>query len=576
MMTAEKEDAQYDEVITGVNYIWNNEFDEAKKLFATKKDTIPRYSLHYSEAIVVRSFITGDQRDTEAAVQSLSRTVDFAKIFHEQAPPTDKWKIDSRIVCGEALYVLAILQLTRDSKVKGAYNLRKSWKIFEQCLKDQKAGILKVTPELERCLHFGAGFFYFIVSIIPTNLLKFVELVGFHADRELGLQYMRECYTSGGVRSPYAAIILLFNNLLLPRGLADVTPYIREAEQLIKDAVPKFPYGSVFQVMGSHCARKQCDLENGIKYMQVAIENCNKLGAQPALYAYELANCYATKLDWVSAAPIFEKLIADEKFQVSAMCALQYGGVLIMLGQPERALEIFEKRVPVLIAATRKTNPLSSTIKAQCQRFIQSKGYFAAFELLYFRRDIAKMPPDIYIQAMKLLESVAEKAGVLTAPPEPKSTDLKRNTSFSFGNLKNMFTPKIITYTIFDDRASFLLLKGSILKATGKPTDAIDCFKEVVNMEKYLNEKFFLPYCFFELGESYFHLGKNAEASEMMKKASSYSGYCWDDPLKIRLRVVVTQLKKVGEKIEIVDNSAVEDAEGEAKENEEDTTQPKS
>jgi len=362
-MTEEKEDAQYEEIVVGVNLIWNNEFDEAKKLFATKKDTVPRYLLHYSEAIVVRSFITGDQRDTESAVANLTRTVDFAKNFFEQAPVTDKWKIDSRVVWGEALYVLAILQLTRDSKVKGAFNLRKSWKIFEQCLKDQKASTLKVSPELERCLHFGAGFFYFIVSIIPTNLLKFVELVGFHADRELGLQYMRECYTSGGVRSPYAAVILLFNNLLLPRGLADVTPYIKEAEQLLKDAVPKFPSGSIFQVMGSHCARKQCDVETGIKYMQTAIENCSKLGAQPAIYSYELANCYATKLDWASASPIFEKLIADEKFQVSAMCALQYATMLIMLGQPEKAQEIFEKRVPVLIVANKKNQSFNEHFK---------------------------------------------------------------------------------------------------------------------------------------------------------------------------------------------------------------------
>jgi len=79
---------------------------------------------------------------------------------------------------------------------------------------------------------------------------------------------------------------------------------------------------------------------------------------------------------------------------------------------------------------------------------------------------------------------------------------------------------------------------------------------------------------FFELGESYFHLGKNAEASEMMKRSSSYSGYSWDDPLKIRLRVVVTQLKKVGEKIELVDNSAID--ENEVKETEEDPLQTKS
>jgi len=185
------------------------------------------------------------------------------------------------------------------------------------------------------------------------------------------------------------------------------------------------------------------------------------------------------------------------------------------------------------------------------------------------------MPPEIYMEAMKLLDEIAGKAGVLTPPPEPKPVEPKRSNSFSFGNtFKSIFAPKVITYTIFDDRASYLLLKGSILKATSKPNEAIECFKEVINTEKYLNEKFFLPYCFFELGESYFHLGKNAEASEMMRRSSSYSGYSWDDPLKIRLRVVVTQLKKVGEKIELVDNSAID--ESEVKETDEEPPQTKS
>jgi hypothetical protein len=37
------------EVLEGINFIWNNKFNEAEKIFETKKDTNPRHALHYAE-----------------------------------------------------------------------------------------------------------------------------------------------------------------------------------------------------------------------------------------------------------------------------------------------------------------------------------------------------------------------------------------------------------------------------------------------------------------------------------------------------------------------------------------------
>ncbi len=69
--------------------------------------------------------------------------------------------------------------------------------------------------------------------------------------------------------------------------------------------------------MGSHCARKQCNVDEGIKYMEVAIENCKSLGVAPLIYKFELANCYCMKMKWADAAVHFEPLVEAEKFQVN-------------------------------------------------------------------------------------------------------------------------------------------------------------------------------------------------------------------------------------------------------------------
>ena len=98
---------------------------------------------------------------------------------------------------GDALYMTAILQLTRDSKVKGAFNLRKSWKTFEATEKMLHAAT-NDDVELKRCVEFGAGLFYWAISIVPKNLLKFIELAGFKSNRDLGMKYLRDAHAAGG------------------------------------------------------------------------------------------------------------------------------------------------------------------------------------------------------------------------------------------------------------------------------------------------------------------------------------------------------------------------------------------
>jgi len=105
---------------------------------------------------------------------------------------------------------------------------------------------------------------------------------------------------------------------------------------------------------------------------------------------------------------------------------------------------------------------------------------------------------------------------------------------------------KDMDYT-FDDRAAYLLVKGSIVKALGKTEDSLEYFKEVIDLQEVLVEKLYVPYCCYELGESYYMLGNLKSAEEFMKKCQKFSGYDWEDPLKVRLRVTFDQLKK-GEK----------------------------
>jgi tetratricopeptide (TPR) repeat protein len=544
----------YDEIKTGISLLWNNKFDEAERIFSTQEKISPRYALHNAEVAFLRSFITADINDTQKAMTRLQAVTSLSQACikayesgHLLGDPTKKISdpiqlvnrlIDAKIVYGDSLYMTAILQMSRDAKIKGAFNLRKSWKVFENVLKESKS-IKELNVELSRCLQFGAGFFLFAISIIPSKFLKLVELAGFKADRDAGLHYVRDAHRTGGIRAPFATMLLLFNDLLLPRGLANVQSYMVEAEELIRESMEKYPQGSLFQVMGSHCARKQCNVDLGLKYMEMALQNCSNLKSEPLIYKYELANCYCMKMEFSKAVDQFLPLIKDEKFQVRIISALQLGGCYMMIENQKKSLEIFQQ---IQVMSSKKSS-LDQMAQRQAKRYLENGGFFSAFELLYLRRDLAKMIP-IMPKVLEELEKMAAKTKATEKKEIPKA--LQQSKLVKFGTKLSIGKKKDINYA-FDDRAAYLLIKGSIIKALGKTEDSVEFFKEVIEMSEVLVEKLYLPYCCYELGESYYILGKLKEAEEYMKKCSKYSGYDWEDPLRVRLRVTMDQLKK-GEK----------------------------
>jgi len=544
----------YAEVVDGINLIWNNKFTEAEQMFSAKSTTYPRHALHFAEVAFLRSFITADSQDTETAVSRLKEAKNLAenhlKVLEKgilppgypsaSAPSTEKglvanMHLDTRVVMGDVLYMLAVLQLTRDSKLKGAFNMRKSWKVFEESLKMVSREPNLFDLELQRCLNFGAGFFYFAMSIIPQKFLKLIELVGFKADRELGLKYIRECYDAGGVRSSFASIVLLFNNLLLPRGLANPAKYLREADSLIQQSLAKYPNGSLFQVMGSHCARKQCNVDEGIRYMELAIENCKSLGVSPLIYKYELANCYCMKMKWDIAASHFEPLVTADNFQVRALCALQLASCYFMMGDRAKAQAMFQK-VP---SFAKKNSSVDPIVAQQAQRFQASGGHFSAFELLYIRRDLAKMEKETP-ELLQVLDGLAAEIGATAAiAVEAK----KESFSDKFKSLSLGPKPKEVVDFTADNRASYLMIRGSMLKALNKRDEAIACFREAIQLDNVLKEKYYIPYCLYELSECLYHNDNIKDAQELIKKCNNLSGYAWEDPLKVRLRVTMDQLK---------------------------------
>jgi len=591
---------QIDTAKKAVGLTWNNKFDDAEKELAATCTTIPRHADHYTEVQLIKCILTG----TAAECQKLEDRVKAQRSLAEghmkfynkkQTPPgvnvtldgRDRQLVmfnldlDSRIANGDAMMMNAVMHFIGGSKVKAILQLRKSWKCFQSLEKEFTALEPAMHPELRNCLHFALGFFYFVVSVIPGSFLRLAQVAGFKADGPRGLQYCREVRDQSDIRMPFATILLLFHLLIVPRGLSDIRPLVAEADTVITDTLKRYPEGVAWHIMASQSYRKQAKLTEGCEHCRIALEGARAIGAEPATLAYEYAACHFMMLKWDDGIRLLEPLGHISSFRLRGTAALQASAAYLMNGQADKARELWQK-IPTLIGKTHSATDAS--IMKWAARYLQNGGHFVAFDVLYIRRDLAKML-SLCDQLQTLLDKQAKVAGVLKddgslvdAIPSCKKLVDKSEAEASGATLAAKNPLKTIS-TLFkkkseqqqveilvwtnDYRAEYLLMKAALLKTKNGLDDeeAISLLEQIPRMEKALVDKWFLPYAWFELCESYFNRKKYHEAAQALKKCMSYDDYPWEDPLRVRARVTADHLKKALEQAHVKEDVVADDAE---------------
>jgi hypothetical protein len=105
-------------------------------------------------------------------------------------------------------------------RIKGALNLRRGWKIYESLIKDLDTKEVELDPLIVANIKFGAGLFFWVISLVPAGIAqRAVSFIGFKANKDLGMKYLRECYASKSLRAYYAGILVALNNVQLSAAL---------------------------------------------------------------------------------------------------------------------------------------------------------------------------------------------------------------------------------------------------------------------------------------------------------------------------------------------------------------------
>jgi len=135
---------------------------------------------------------------------------------------------------------------------------------------------------------------------------------------------------------------------------------------------------------------------------------------------------------------------------------------------------------------------------------------FAAFELMYVRRDLHHMQAQ---HAEKILAVIETNFAKMKGTPE--------------------------------DNAVYSLLKGSLLRQLNQVSNAKDCFKKIVSLDGQIKEEMWcLPNALQELAEIYYFEGNLDETEKLLKQGLKYNNYDWQDVVSNRIKISLQTVKK--------------------------------
>jgi tetratricopeptide (TPR) repeat protein len=448
--------------------------------------------------------------------------------------PLDEWtqsellqnySFDLKLATAEINLWKGVTQLQNHSPVKGAYNLRKSYKEFESLLNEivtqaekHKKGdtnAILYHMDIHEILLCNLGIFYYLLSVLPPAVTKLLEFIGFKADRDIGIEYLEYVASQRGLRATSAIFMLSINYLFIPRALEDKHSALEAYKPHMDYAMSIYPQGGMMMFTANQYARKTGDYAKGIQVLNEAIDALKGQDTTPNLYLVELAHCYFAVQDYDKAIPLYEQCVAvKEIFEFQAFAGLSLAICYILKDQPDKAYDLL-KKLPSLCATKKNADRyvLDKLKVLDLTKNITEKNLMltlARYEIMYLKRDIAHLSSDAIAGEYAQFETL-------------------------FNDLSQIKIPDVI--------ASKYVIKGSMLRALERDSESKEAFDEALKQHKSVKyENQWIASAAYEKGEQEFFAGQLQKAEECFKKASSVGKYGFEEVMSSRIKLA---LKKV-------------------------------
>lgn len=560
-----------------VFYMWNNQYAESKRILETKKGHNPRYALEFANLQCVQGLMSAsnEQREAMLDVFQVADNLATASKYSPQsdsssdededlvdaaatdaAPMTEKekakarkikeaakeearaknkeafklalkvaaksgahlnqnWKLECDVIYADALLVRSLVQLTMNSYMKGAYNLRKTWGCYYALMQEvEKDAGRTISKELELNIKYGCGVFYTYLALVPAGLMKLLSAIGFISDRELGEQYLTEVLQSNAIRSPSAGLVLLTYYLFLPTGLGNVEVTLSKAKAILDLCNERYPNNTYFNGYSNFYHRKRGETREALETISKAIRFAEASGSGvPLLLKYLQADTLFMDLQWSQARETYHNVLealeaSGETFAYTGQVVLSLAGCYVMLGDEATAMT-WLRRVGSMYNSKSKQDANSPKYADRVIREPRMLCMLPVY-ILYINRDLAHMHAEHVDHLVEHFQRVT------------------RGKDLASHELKGMYN----------------LFVGVMNKGCGRKVEAMTYFQQVFDTEAKMSaDAMVLPYLYYEVGELEYRNNNLVKAKQLFEKGKDLKGD-GHETLANRYSIAMKQLKR--------------------------------
>ncbi|KAG1234450.1 hypothetical protein G6F68_002536 [Rhizopus microsporus] len=343
------------EVRKAMDLFLNSQISEAESMLGPRRYSSLYHSLGHAFILFLKSLMTFQQTDIEAAIDALKETIQLADAFRKKESgwvgSITTWvkglsvqdiKNMSRLhrhaelIFAESYLLKALVCIIHDESfvsflreglhVRSSYNTYKVLQKFLLYVKEEAAAGKDVTGfELDD--HFtsgvslGVGLFHIMISLLPASVMKVVEFIGFTSDRAYGLEILEnvggwEEYEDlpppqepdEGLRRQFCDMALLLYHIILSKLIPLSNVDEKLAERVLEYNLKLYPSGVFFLYFSGRQLGAKGQLDEAKSQFQKAIDTQKDWKQLQHMCYWELGLISLLQQDWQSSNKIYTTL----------------------------------------------------------------------------------------------------------------------------------------------------------------------------------------------------------------------------------------------------------------------------
>ncbi|KAG2379448.1 hypothetical protein C9374_006565 [Naegleria lovaniensis] len=597
--------------------IWNAELTKAREYLSPHIDTLPRFAFEFASIDAYIAGISGERQECHSAFENLEkaeqclancyRKEDVLKMIEsikkmneecdkELSSSNKQWLYDScdkchpnyvelkemtaeqqlfnfeldlKLVNAENHFLRGLLQFLNGSYFKGFYNFRKSYLKYKEVY-NQVESLKNETKQSSQFVHsdvligsyLGIGVFNFLISVLPPTLAKILSVLGFDADRELGLSLMHKTHDYAGLHLGPASFMLCINYLFIPRAFEERSINLNRVKPILEHVTHVYSESGFFKFIQSHYEMKCGNMELALQHMTQCVNIMKReTGSTPNQHLFEKSNMLMLSCQFEKAHIQLEEMLSNtsRQFDSKGNCAFFLIVCKIFLGDEKGALDMMNGKngMPPLETYMTSSNKFAKEklellkhVKSDRTKLLIPILFF--FQLAYLKRDLANLKP----QYLKPLHDLFMKHFCNCNQPhellEPKVFSEEEEQSKVYGDLC----------------AGYCVIHAQTLNVLGQNEQAMKLFKKALSYENKIKyEKQWIAFSYYELAEYLYLHGEKQKKNQMkggqdlkvqqcqeqvkeyLTQCNKMSGFPFEEILHTRSKLALKQIDQEMNKV---------------------------